>query len=334
MATSQFTIYQSIDAGAPILSGATGSVVNLLNSILVTGYGDKPKAGWIVDYTSSIPSGSTFRPPSGSSNAFYLSVTDRNDYGGAGMASAIVCGLENATSFNTGSARFPTSALHADPYGLTLCKNIDGPTAGVAGMFQPRPWVCFADAYTFYLFVKSAHTTAGYGLIYYSLFFGDFYSFKQGDLNNCLIVAGAQNQSFTAGANHQDTSTLIYKGCPGHFAVKSYGGGLGCVNIGKFGTNSFAWSNGELILYGDTLTEVNPENNSYFMSPVFVTEPTASCIRGKFRGMYYIAANNSIVDGEQFSGSGDYAGKTFWIVKMGVNGGIWAIETSNTIDVV
>lgn len=340
MPTTQFTVYKSIDADAPVLNGTSGSLVNVLNSILVTGYGSKPGAGWIVDYTSSVPSGSTFRPPSGSSNAFCLSVDDRNFYSPYGNSSAVVVGLETPINYNTGSARFPSVGQNYHySLGLVQHKNFHSTAdyGTLTGQYlTARPWICFVDDRTMYFFAKPAHDVVGYGTLYYGLFFGDFYTFAQGDIWNCMIVSGQYigqtATTFAAAYHHQDLGSKINTSVAGHYAARTWGGGGGSIAISKHGTNSFAFSNTTQYLYNTIATEVNPENNAVFMSPLFVTEPTGSCIRGKMRGMYFIAANASVQDGEQFSGSGDYTGKTFYIVKSGAFGGLWAIETSNTVD--
>ena len=43
-------IYKSTDTSAPVLAGNDRTcLVNLLNKCLVTGYGDRPAAGWTID---------------------------------------------------------------------------------------------------------------------------------------------------------------------------------------------------------------------------------------------------------------------------------------------
>jgi hypothetical protein len=55
--------------------------------------------------------------------------------------------------------------------------------------------------------------------------------------------------------------------------------------------------------------------------------------RGRFRGLYHTSHPlTSVVDGEVISGSGDYSGKIFQIIKQGSNGGFWTIEISNTLE--
>ena len=47
MPNSQFTIYTATDIGGPgLLTGVTGSLINILNACLVNGYTSKSAAGW------------------------------------------------------------------------------------------------------------------------------------------------------------------------------------------------------------------------------------------------------------------------------------------------
>lgn len=324
MATSQFTIYRSSDIGAPVLNGLSGSLVNVFSQILVTGYGSKPAAGWIIDYTSSDASGSTFRAPSGSSNSLYLSVDDRNREGSYGWEGAMVSGLEEASLFNTGSAWFPAPSQWPNSNGLRVIKNGSTSKSRISSSI---PWICFADAYTLYFFPQPDFLTDRY----YPFLFGDFYSFKEGDSYNCIIVA-AINQSIDLTSNFQDMLGKYDKNCGGHFVARSYTGGEGSITVGKHGTNSYYLSDTTNYMITKDYQDINPMNNGIFMSPLFIHEPTASAIRGKFRGLYYMAVSQSVVNGENFSGSGIYAGKTFMVLRPSVNAGVWAIETSNTVD--
>jgi hypothetical protein len=51
-------------------------------------------------------------------------------------------------------------------------------------------------------------------------------------------------------------------------------------------------------------------------------------LRGRIRGFYHILhAAGGFADGDTFTGTGDYAGRTFIVVK-GANGGLAAVETT------
>ena len=55
-------------------------------------------------------------------------------------------------------------------------------------------------------------------------------------------------------------------------------------------------------------------------------------MRGKYRGRYHLchpAADFS--DGQIIQGGGDFAGKTFMVIKLGPNNGMWALEISPTV---
>ena len=71
---AQFTIYRSADANAPVLNGLAGSLITVLDAILVNGYGTQPSASW----TKSFSSGSyyaAYKQGSGS-NGCYMWVQD------------------------------------------------------------------------------------------------------------------------------------------------------------------------------------------------------------------------------------------------------------------
>ena len=85
-------------------------------------------------------------------------------------------------------------------------------------------------------------------------------------------------------------------------------------------------------MYGYLQTP-NMTDNSLYLSPVTIHEPASSGLRGRMRGFWFVAhpiANFS--DGQTIQGGGDYAGKTFMIVKTNIGGGFFAIETSNTVE--
>lgn len=74
------TAYFSTDASAPTLTGTTGSLVALLDAILVNGYGAKAAAGWSIAYTGT--SKRDYKQGTGS-NGYYLDVDDSGPGGGS-----------------------------------------------------------------------------------------------------------------------------------------------------------------------------------------------------------------------------------------------------------
>jgi hypothetical protein len=48
-ATMTVRIYRSTDGSAPVLTGQAGKLTDLLDAILVNGYGSKTAAGWTIN---------------------------------------------------------------------------------------------------------------------------------------------------------------------------------------------------------------------------------------------------------------------------------------------
>lgn len=325
MATSQFKVYSSGDVDAPILNWSSGSLCNVLDAILVNGYGSKTSAGWSLEYTASYNSGSCYRPPSGS--RMYLSVRD-NNFETWGTGSCAIIGLEEATSFNTGSAQFPTSIQPTVPPSL-YCPKVF--TISSTNKIFPRTWIAFADAYTLYFFVKPDPVFGRY----YGMFFGDFYSFASGDNYNCMIIGSLSPTNYVYTEHKMDWGCRVDEVITGHFSARTYTGTGESIAFGKHGTNSLGFGNPAIPLLYSVMAEANPENNSTYMSPIWISEyvtTNTGLIRGKMRGMYYYAGQNSATDGIQFSGSNEYSGKVFQIVKPTPGGVLVAIEVSDTVD--
>ena len=76
----------------------------------------------------------------------------------------------------------------------------------------------------------------------------------------------------------------------------------------------------------------NPADNGLYLSPIWIVEGTSLATRGLLRGIYQpLHPIASFVDGQTFSGSLDYAGKTFIAFKTTPNSGLYIFETSNTL---
>ncbi len=315
MAT-QFTIYRSTDSGAPVLSGTSGSLVNMLTKVLVTGYGSTTGAGWSADYTSSTTSGSSFRPPSGS--RFFLSLQDDCRGSLNGTREARIRGFETLTSFDTGSGQFPSTAQGIAGGYIMARKSATGDSTA-------RAWKIFADAYTMYMFI-----TTGDGSIF-GTFFGDIYSVKSStDTYRCLLVGNPlENQSLGTTADAQTSTPTTSQN--GHFMPRSFGGGGSSILVGKQGDVGA----GSGVLLGAIQLPNGPDNGLY-MVPIRIVESATGAVRGRLRGMYHVChAISAFTDGDIFQGAlnSEQAGKTFQIIKTGPQGGMWCIETSNSVEV-
>lgn len=176
------TLYMSTDPGAPQLSGLAGSLVTLLDAVLVDGYGAgvdrRNGAGWTKAFTGT--NKRAYRNSAVSGTGFYLQVEDPGASGTAGYA--FVRGFSTMTAFDTGLN--PTPAVASLANGVVVAKSsvLDGGS---------RQWLILADERIVYIFINP-WPTANY---YHPYFFGDFISYKAGDANNWCIASNGLSSS-------------------------------------------------------------------------------------------------------------------------------------------
>ena len=356
MPLSQFTIYSSSDIGSPKLTGTSGSLISVLDAVLINGYGNKSAAGW----TKPIPNDSAscyacYRQPSGS--GFTLFINDGGITGSAvsGVKDAWATGYEYLLGF-TGSY-LPSTGYGYGQFPLATQTFPTTTNGGIASgsLFwrksntvdlTPRPWIIFADAYTFHMFVQTGDTAN----IYYYYSFGDIFSFKPTPDNyKCYIrgrCAAADNGSggrFDNSDNitRPNSTTMIYN----DFMARTSGGGgqsISVVKLGDLGKTSIltlvapggAGETGYQML--GSIPFFNPTDSSIYVSPITLAENPAGILRGRIRGLYHPChAAGNFTDGQIIGGVGEFAGKTFQVVKGGATGspgGIWMIEISPTVE--
>ena len=330
--TSQFTTYSSIDNGHPILvSNVSGSLLALLNACLITGYGTKPGAGWTKTGSLGASSGQldsgfcgVFCMPTGSLATLFI-----NDSapGAGGAQEARATGFDNITQFTaslntvTGSNQFPTLAqLAVGPGGVVIRKS-----ANLSA--TERQWMMFADSSSMYLYIAPGDTAGIYGGAF---MFGDIFSFRSG--SNAPYKAMIEGRIAEAAANtatndRLDQLSIMGSVTTGHFLQRSFSGAGTAITIGKHGDG----------VKGSTATLLgvtqypNAADNGFYVSPVWVHD-TNSTLQGMMRGFYHILHPiASFSDGQTFNGIGDFAGKTFLVIKGSSNNGIYLMETSATI---
>ena len=276
-------------------------------------------------------------------------------------------------SVGAGSGIFPTTVqipVTAGPPPITVAGHLTCRKSTSASTV-PRFWIMFADAYTMYFFVQSgdaASTTNLSATSYYTLMFGDIYSLRgPSDIWRCIIIGrnGENVSGFANGAaisgwyDNWDSipagigsslatsisaaSSNAMLATSGHYIARNAYGGGSSIQVSKF--NDISKTAGATTLYsapnptyaawpiGGNIQSPNAIDNSYYMSPIWIGEPSAYSIRGRMRGMYQVCHPiASFYDGQIFGGSGDYAGKTFQIVKGGLSNGFVAIEISATVE--
>jgi hypothetical protein len=325
-------IYRSTDSGAPLLEGivggafsagswSNGSLLNLLNQVLVNGYGSQTAAGWALSFTDT--SHGTFIQGSGCE--FYLDVLDDGSLT-AGAREASFSGFEIATAVGTGTGQFPTTTQQAAGLKFRKSETADG---------TQRMWTMFADDRTFYLFSWTGQATAylaGMG-------FGDFATLLSGDAYNCLAIGRVTSAIVDTLTNETlDNCNASLTTNTGHYMARGYNQlgtslnfGIGGSMFNAAGSASFGGNTG--------LNWPNPTANEFFLTRAYVidnvTAPTTS-IRGYLRGMWF--PQNPISAAPQggiYGGSGTLASRVFQIspLRSGASANSrYVMETSDTWD--
>jgi hypothetical protein len=329
---SQFTFYSSADASAPTLNGVAGSLVTVLDAILVNGYGSNASAGWTISGSGPSSAANQRAYKLGSGTQFHFSVDDN----APNIANeARIRGFESVSSGTVGSGQFPSTAQGIGSAGFLCARKSN--TASAAA----RQWVAFADSRTLYFF-SSTTDTAG---AYLAFAFGDFYTLAAPtDVWNCMIVGRLVEANVAASTEGLCTLSVpsVATGGGGastasHYVARTYGGTGGSISVSKHGDAGKTvdtWSNtaaGGLGVNG--IQTPNSADNAYYLSPIWVCEPTGSVVRGRMRGFWHLChASAGFSDGQIFTGVNDVAGKTFKIITKTFNNGAYCLETSSTLE--
>jgi len=331
MANSQLKIYKSLDAGAPQCYGITGSLLDILNKCLVTGYGSTTPAGWLKPLPDTGSYG-IFTQPSGSLVSFFI-----NDAGGATTYTsryANVSGWETISSIEggnvTGSGQFPTAAQQVTspvPGSLGIAKNslsssIANPSSSVS------PWIIFADHMTCYIFILNSVVANIYG----GTMFGDIYSYSTASDSYKAMVIGNHGPIVNNTQENFGRPGYVTSATTGHFLARSYtgaaGGSIVASKHGDIGKSGIASDLSGKLAYP------NGVDNGIYICPFYVCEVINTNIRGVLRGCWHTPhPATSFTDGQIITGTtGDFNGKTFMAVKLiGTNDGVCLMETSNTV---
>jgi hypothetical protein len=347
---AQFTIYRSSDASAPQLTNVAGTLITVLNGVLVTGYGSQTGAGWTAPaglqgtnhwaFLNASPAS-----PTGTGTGFYLDVNDNGPGAGAGTE-ARICGYETMSGVGTGTGQFPAAAYSegvGSPYGFVVARK--------AVSSAVRPWIAFADNLTLYFFAQTDT------LVQYAGFaFGDFYSLAgRTDNWRCLLIGRAAENASSYNVGAMDQFSLVgfsatstgYTGVNTHYAPRTFTGGGTAIALGKHGdfvkNGSTSTSTGGLILgYSSNASNTgvcipNATDGGYYLSPLWLVEPAAGnatgILRGHMRGLWHICHSyTNFTDGQMFTGTGANYGKTFYVIRQTDGGGCLALETSATLE--
>lgn len=226
-------IYRSTDASAPVLTGQVGKLTDLLDAILVNGYGSQTAAGWTINQTTTNKRGYKQNLTGANNASGMLLYVDDTGPGAGAAKEARVCGFETMSNITpTGTGQFPTAAQSAVGVGTLVVRK--STTADATA----RAWTCIANGQTIYLFIETGDQTAP--LAAFPFIFGDFFSYKTSDSYAvCIIGRTTENGAspnvdwfHILGATGNPAYTLA-NSMSGHFIARSWTGVGGSVRAGK-----------------------------------------------------------------------------------------------------
>lgn len=335
------TVYKSSDGSAPTLSGTAGELITVLQKCLIDGYGAKTGAGWTYLTGFTNPSGNVgvFKAGSGS-NGYSFRINDNAARVGttdevAGTPTALQARIRGYESMNlitdpTGTpSPFPTIAQNASGFFLRKSASVDATT---------RNWIVVADARTCYMFIQTTDVANAY----IAWMMGEYYSFKSSDAGRSIVMGMSTESSATATLdplnNIQSRMSTGFANGLGRSLARSVSGAAGAIsgtNVPLMGDCAFATAaNIEHVNGVGSTNYTNAADNRLYLAPIRVGQATSSAAgdyRGRLRGLWEFGHPiASAADGDTFSGAGDLAGKTFLVIKTGLNGGLYVVETSNT----
>lgn len=326
------TVYRHTDSGAPVLNATAGSLVALLDAVLVNGYGAKSPLGWTKPFTGT--NGASFKQPAGTTNGFYLNVDDNNPNTDA-FKTARMTGYESMSAFNTGTAPFPAVAQ--------LATAVQWPKQNEASTATPVNWTIVGTNKFFFFWVRilSTHVAAPGGDMGRLVGFGDILSYKVPDAYATLITgySGSGSAVITTTLAHLASNNAPANAASGHFMTRSYTQSGGAIGVGQHtdyvkgvaGSSFMGSGSGSLMPY-----PTGPDASLY-TAPVWITESTTKHLRGIIPGLYAPLHNIPLTTGDVFTGTvgSPLAGKTLEAFTVGHTAsagsyGQMMIETSNT----
>ena len=306
------TLYRSTDVAAPQLTGQSGSLIALLDAVLVTGYGSggsaKAPAGWAKTYVASDGFTAAYRPAAG--NRLYLQVAD-SGAGADTTKSARVRGYEAMSDAVTGIAAFPTTAQNsALPIVVLKSQTTDG---------TYRPWIAVATATYLYLFVDSGASAGSYA----AFFWGDIDSYRTGGDPHGTAIVGRYQESYSNSGSetlHLLGSTLTTT-LVGHYICRPYtdiGGSLQNMVAPSDTASSQSVMGGGQLAVGFN----GPDGGFYSCSAEFF-EAVAGVPhrRGRMPGLRIPCHNRAVSGDSVVTGLGGLSGHSYLAVNLwGGNG--------------
>lgn len=295
------------------ITGEAGSLITALDAILVTG------EGWAADYTGT--NSSTYRAPSGVRH--YLRVDD-NGPGAGTYKEARIVGYEAMSDVDTGTGPFPTAAQAANGQFARKSATADATN---------RAYIAYADALTLYFFCATGDSAN----VYFAFGFGEYYSLLTGN-NYRSFLCGRITENNNNATTDRLCSLVSALSTSHQFYVPRGYTGLGtAVAMSRVGDTARLGSASD---YAGTIPYPNATDGGLYLTPITIGDPTtapANHVAGRMRGIWApLHPLASFNHGDTVTGTGDFAGKTFEVIKTvsgsGGAAGAAFIETSDTLE--
>lgn len=308
--------YRSDQAGAPVLTGETGSLNALIHACAVTGYGVFPALGWTRDFHDAASSTSAYK--CAGTNPFFLQIADAGP--GAGSfreARARLYG--DMTGFNTGTEPVPTVAQLTNGYFIRKSLTLDA---------VARPWLLIGDERRLYFFPEPGDVNS----VSEPFVCGDVLSYKAGDAYKSAISGRITENSGAVGSTI-DMLALIQGAMTGGTTMyirRSYTQSGASVAMGKIADTA---KTGQTANYGiGAIGMPYPGllDNALWMSKIYVHEGTT--LRGELPGIWCPLHPKPLIHGDTFTGVSGLAGRNFRAINLG-NASQLFMETTNTWDI-
>jgi len=286
--------YRWDDTSAPTLNNAAGSLVTLLDAVLVNGYGSKAAAGWAIAFTG----------------------TNKRVYRAASGVRPYIRFDDTLTTVCQG-VRLAEAMTDVDTITSNPCPTTTQISNGTSCIYKSanstnRPWLVVSNETYFILYIGHDNTTAE-GLasttaknIYA---FGDYFSYLPGDAFNSIFISNISN---TAVASSMCDVSASAQALAGHYALRAADQTTLSVQYSK-ACDARALN---LSSFGGTgnFTYPDPITGGLLMSPLYLTQPTQTLVRGKLPGLWAVLHNLPGNPGDTFTGAGALSGKTFLLL--------------------
>jgi hypothetical protein len=178
-----------------------------------------------------------------------------------------------------------------------------------------RTWMIIADETTCLIFIQSADNAS----VYYCAYLGEFYSYVAADPYKNILMGRADNSGLWTDGSMAAViqGGIAYAALANHYQARSYAGGNAGAACLK--TVFFSPTNNGVGCTNDNTPPPYPDpaTGGLNMSPFGVWTTAATFgLHGELRGVFAINhGGNNFADGDTFSGTGAFAGRTFVIVK-------------------